>query len=306
MSRRFLTMNMIDEIEEVEKFNPWHDAQGKFTSGTGGKATFFTVRTKDPSKQHMADMAVARQKDADAKAQAAAKPKVNVDAHGFKDHDDADFHELHSGKKYYEQQQLTPAQKKAAANYMEAHTEPGSLYSHSQNLNHTMATQGVDALKGKYKETYDGMMSAMHNLGYNVNLYRYDHAGFINTLLGGKNYETMTDAELEKALKGKTVKENKMNSTSYNDLKNAPQETKDTFMTRQVKIIYQARADVQAMMPGKGPGGDAGEIVLAPTNGTNNRGGKILSVRRNGNKARSKGASKWDLSHDQIEIVIEI
>ena len=52
-----------DEIEEIEKFNPYHDRLGRFTSsggGAGGPAVSFTIQTKDPSKQHWADMAVAR------------------------------------------------------------------------------------------------------------------------------------------------------------------------------------------------------------------------------------------------------
>ena len=47
--------------EIVEKFNPYHDRLGRFTSG--GSATSFTIRTKDPSKQHMADNAIAREKE---------------------------------------------------------------------------------------------------------------------------------------------------------------------------------------------------------------------------------------------------
>lgn len=50
-----------DEIVEVEKFNPYHDSKGRFASASGYAS--FTTRTKDPSKQHMADMAVAREKE---------------------------------------------------------------------------------------------------------------------------------------------------------------------------------------------------------------------------------------------------
>ncbi len=60
-----------DEIEEIEKFNPYHDSKGRFSTANGYAS--FTTRTKDPSKQHMADAAVAREKDR-AGAAAAAKP----------------------------------------------------------------------------------------------------------------------------------------------------------------------------------------------------------------------------------------
>ena len=51
----------IDHIEHVEKFNPYHDAKGRFASASGYAS--FTFRTKDPNKQHMADLAVAREKE---------------------------------------------------------------------------------------------------------------------------------------------------------------------------------------------------------------------------------------------------
>lgn len=51
--------NRFDVIEEVEKFNPYHDAKGRFA--TANSATSFTRRTKDPSKQHMADAARERE-----------------------------------------------------------------------------------------------------------------------------------------------------------------------------------------------------------------------------------------------------
>lgn len=61
------------EIVEVEKFNPYHDARGRFASANGYAS--FTTRTKDPSKQHMADAAVAREKDRAKESAGADKPK---------------------------------------------------------------------------------------------------------------------------------------------------------------------------------------------------------------------------------------
>lgn len=48
-------------FSELMKFNPYHDRLGRFATSSGYAS--FTLRTKDPSKQHMADMAVAREKD---------------------------------------------------------------------------------------------------------------------------------------------------------------------------------------------------------------------------------------------------
>ena len=296
-------------FEEVLKFNPYHDAKGRFAT-SNGYATF-TMRTKDPKKQHWADMAVSRMKQQHAanppappKPAAPPKPTKNYDKRGFADYDDADYHQLHSGRKYYAQQQLTAQEQKAAANYLEAHTEPGSLYSHCQNMNYKMATG--QTLTGKYKQTHDGMMSAMHNIGYNVELTRYDHAGFLNGMLkslgAGTDYERMSTSAIKKALVGQTVNENKFLSTSYNDFKNAANAS--VFTSRAVKVNYKVKAGAQGMMPGKGPGGDFGEIVLAPTNGKANKGGKIVDVRLTGKMARRQGTQTYN--QPQIEIDIEI
>lgn len=296
-------------FSEVLKFNPYHDAKGRFAT-SNGYATF-TMRTKDPNKQHWADKAVARMKQQHAanppappKPAAPPKPTKNYDKRGFADYDDADYHQLHSGRKYYAQQNLSTAEQKAAANYLEAHTEPGSLYSHCQNMNYKMATG--QALTGKYKQTHDGMMDAMHNIGYNVELTRYDHAGMINSMLkslgAGTDYERMSASSIKKALVGQTVNENKFISTSYNNFQNAANAS--VFTSRAVKINYKVKANAQAMMPGKGPGGDFGEVVLAPTNGKANKGGKIVDVRLTGKMARRQGTQTYN--QPQIEIDIEI
>lgn len=61
-----------DEIEEVEKFNPYHDSRGRFATANGYSS--FTIRTRDPGKQHWANNAIAREKERHAAAEA-AKPK---------------------------------------------------------------------------------------------------------------------------------------------------------------------------------------------------------------------------------------
>lgn len=163
-------------------------------------------------------------------------------------------------------------------------------------------------LTGKYKQTYDGMMSAMHNIGYNVTLTRYDHAAMVNGLLqavgAGSDYEKLSASQIKKALVGKVLGETKFLSTSYNDFKNAPQNTKQIFDSRAVKINYKVKAGAQAMMPGKGAGGDFGEIVLAPTDGKANNGGKITDVRLTGQMVRRQGTQTYN--QPRIEIDIEI
>lgn len=48
-------------FEDILKFNPYHDARGRFASANS--ATSFTINTRDPSKQHLADRAREREKE---------------------------------------------------------------------------------------------------------------------------------------------------------------------------------------------------------------------------------------------------
>lgn len=296
-------------FDDILKFNPYHDSLGRFATASGYAS--FTTTTRDPKKQHWADKAVARMKQQAAQAAPAAppkpqKPQKNYDKLGYADHDDADYHQLYNGRQYYQQQKLTAQQKQAATNYLEANPEPGSLYSHSQNMNYMMATG--QKLTGKYKQTYDGIMSSMHNLGYNVELTRYDHDGMINGMLSAigarGTVDTLTIGQIKKALVGTTMNENKLLSVSYNDFKAAPVSSTNVFTNRRVKITYKAKASTQAMMPGNGPGGNLGELILAPTNGKSNPGGKIVDIKLSGKKARNKGSQI--MNKQQIEIVVEI
>lgn len=46
--------------EAIAKFNPYHDMKGRFSRAH--QAAFFTIQTKDPTKQHWADRGIAREK----------------------------------------------------------------------------------------------------------------------------------------------------------------------------------------------------------------------------------------------------
>lgn len=73
----------IDHIEEIEKFNPYHDERGRFASANS--YAFFSTRTKDPAKQHMADAAVAREKERHAATQAAEQQQKLKEGSPFVD-----------------------------------------------------------------------------------------------------------------------------------------------------------------------------------------------------------------------------
>lgn len=57
-------------FNDVIKFNPYHDERGRFS--TADAATLFTIRTKDPDKQYLADAGIRREKERDAAERAAA------------------------------------------------------------------------------------------------------------------------------------------------------------------------------------------------------------------------------------------
>lgn len=68
----------IDHIDHVEKFNPYHDSKGRFASASGYSS--FTFRTKDPKKQHMADMAIARAKENNKEEKTKKAPEDRIKA----------------------------------------------------------------------------------------------------------------------------------------------------------------------------------------------------------------------------------
>ncbi len=243
------------------------------------------------------------------------EPPDDRDARGFSATDSADFHDLYNGREYYERQKLTNAEKRAAENYIESDTELGSLYSHSQNLNWLMrqnAARGLPITTGmteKQLETYNGMMSAMHNLGYNVNLTRYDHENFVNDLLAkagirGADYTRMTEAQLRSALVGTRYGEERLVTTSYNNFRDAPETTKGVFMNRAVRIEYRAKASTQAMMPGNGKGGKIGEVVMAPSGGRENY--RVVGVKYDNDVfVRRKGMRRLS-SQRQLVVIVEV
>lgn len=231
----------------------------------------------------------------------------------FKSVDNSPFHQLFNGQQYYASQNLTADQMNATIQYLRADKEPGSLYSVSQNLNMALMTAADNGVAPKLNAnqayTYRHLMGAMHNLGYNVNLSRYDHPAIVNRLLtqtGIKNadFTRLSEKQLQKMLVGHTYGEEKFLSTSYNGFKNAPQSSKNTFMNRAVRIEYRAKASTQAMMPGNGPGGRLGEVLLAPSGGRKNM--KIVGVRYDTNvKVRQQGTNYLS-NQNQLVLTVEV
>lgn len=238
------------------------------------------------------------------------------DAQGFSDTDNSPFHDLKGGRAYYQQQTLDIDARTVLPDYLDPNELQGSLYNASQEMNFAIAN-GTATPQQQYM--YDSINNAMHNLGQNLNLSRYDHGGALDAMLndvtGGKitSRSGMTLQDLKDTLVGGSYTDKRILSTSFNDFKNAQDPL--TFTTREVKITYRAKASTQAMMPGIGSipkkgsgmsrGDDFGEMLLAPTgNGHNTY--NIVDVKYSGKGARPKGGSKYSLPLRQIEIVVEV
>ena len=94
----------------------------------------------------------------------------------------------------------------------------GDGYSHSQNLNYKL-DNGM-ALNPTEKFIDDNIQAGMHAIGKDTQLVRYCHDDVLK-VCGINNYASMTDAQLQKALVGTTIKTTSYMSTSY-DAKKSP------------------------------------------------------------------------------------
>ena len=63
-----------DYIQEVSKYNPYHDARGRFTSANS--ATSFTIRTRAGYNQGMANRSIERAKENYKATQSTKKTKT--------------------------------------------------------------------------------------------------------------------------------------------------------------------------------------------------------------------------------------
>lgn len=218
--------------------------------------------------------------------------------------DSSPYHQMQNLRQYFAKQNLTIDEQIAIVNYLSPDPESGSMYSMSQNLNAAM--RDGKKLTANQQYVYDNMMASMHNLGENAILTRYDHDRQINTLLKqagvGQSYDQLNVTQLKNALVGKTYGEERFLSTSVNDFAKATPSAKSVFTNRAVKMTYRAPAATQAMMPGNGPAGAMGEMVLKPSGGRQNY--RIVDVKFTGQTARKKGTQNFSMP--QVELVIDI
>lgn len=90
-------------------------------------------------------------------------------------------------------------------------------YTMSQNLNH--ALENGTPLNANENYVYQRLLSAMHDLGKDTVLVRAAHKDFLEAL-GVKNYQRMTDAQLNAAITGAEYQEKKFVSAAFDPKKN--------------------------------------------------------------------------------------
>lgn len=233
-----------------------------------------------------------------------ATAAANANASAFSATDNQGFHDLYNGRAYFAKQNFDIDQQMSVIQYLSNTPESGSLYSMSQNMNTAMATG--QKLTPNQQFVRDNLISAGHNLGYNLNLQRYDHPAMVDKLLSDaglpSGYQNYTQSQIRKALLGTRYGEEKFVSTSYNDFKNAPQASKQAFDTRAIRIEYRARASTQAIMPGNGPGGALGEIIMMPSQGRKNY--KIVDAKFSGKMKRRQGTQSYTMP--ELVLTVEV
>ena len=228
-----------------------------------------------------------------------ASQAQQANAQAFADTDNGPFRNFYGGRQYYQNQTFSIDTEVSIQDYLYNQAVDGTLYSPSQNLNYHMQ-QGTP-LTAQEIFMRDSLLDGMHNLGYNMNLERYGRVDYIDNFgklagvnINSNNFGRMTEAQLKKAFTGLEYAEQGFVSASYNNFKNAP--SGNSFTDKAVKINIKAPANVQALMPGIGPGGNLGEMVLAP-----NQRYRITDVRFTGKSGRS-GSS----TYKQIEFDVEM
>lgn len=162
-----------------------------------------------------------------------------------------------SEAEYMAEQDFSAATEAAIERYLDPHRTPGSMYSPSQQLNYKLR-EGT-RLTAAEKRMAEGLDAGMHDLGYDLNLTRYDRVGYIKRLLG-RTHEGMSESELRSALIGREYTDPAFVSVSHDRFRHAP--AGEPFTDKTVEIRVHAKKGTKALMPGDGAGGRLGEIVL--------------------------------------------
>ena len=225
--------------------------------------------------------------------------------------DDGEYRDIEGRlRDYYTNQTFNIDTQVAVQDYLYDKPTGGSMYSPSQEMNYKLKHEGesgVQPLTPQEAFMRDSLMEGMHNLGQNMVLEHYGRISYVdafgklakqmgltNQTITANNFGNMSEAALKKAFTGVTYDEKGFVSTSANHFSHAP--ANNPFTDKAVKITVNAPANAQGLMPGNGPGGALGEMVLAP-----NQHYRITDVKFTGKNGRS-GAN----SYKQIEFIVEM
>lgn len=109
--------------------------------------------------------------------------------------------------------------RQAQRDYIDPTTQANG-YGFAQNLNHNLVQNGPNGLTGREAQVYNTMMKNMAPLGANLILNRATHAGLINKLLGVRDYQQLSDAQLNARLTGVEYTDDKLVSTAFDQARN--------------------------------------------------------------------------------------
>lgn len=128
----------------------------------------------------------------------------------------------------------------------------------SQNMNHKLETTGVSSLNANEKYVYDHLIAAAHDIGADTVLTRAAHKDFLEAL-GVQNYQNMTAAQLDAAVKGAEYSEKKFVSAAFDPSKN-PFISGPVSGGREVFIKIKAPSDTKGVHGNR----QQSEFIMAP------------------------------------------
>lgn len=158
-----------------------------------------------------------------------------------------------------------------------SNTDAGNGYSKSQWLNYKNENGLAMNANEKFMDKY--LQQGMHDLGKDTVLNRACHADMLEAL-GVKNYQNMSEAQLNSALKGASFTTKSFTSTSY-DIKKNPFISGVQSGGREVYMNIKAKSNTKVLFGAK----SQSEIIL--NKGTNMR---ITGVRFDGSYATPRGS----------------
>lgn len=236
-----------DEI--LEKFNPFHDARGRFSTASGGVS--FTITTRDPAKQHWADMAAAREKERTKDWKTPAKPAAATKPSGdFKAIDKAGVKEM---KKEMGQNFTQEDIKQMNAHGGGGYFGTGNSFHLNKQLRNGAKLEDLSEDDRKTCETLDKNMKPITR---DIKLSRMVNTGFFEQFGIDPDKADTDDNEMKKAV-GKVYGNKGYTSTSYDIGENV-------FTSRKYKLNISAPKGTKAVIR---PGHSEAEILLARNTG---------------------------------------